>query len=207
MRKQDAFFEAVDSSRPLCCRYLLVALDAVPIQIGNAEGFHQKVVYWALGALTDGQHEVLGLWVRPASDVSAWTAVSKDLEDRGVTQVRMTLGARNECLGSAFSGVGVLPALSEREDLRGLPTRTRRYAAEGLRVAQDMHMKVTQTVRRRGCFRDAIDAASCVACSLARAQGGPRDAATRRRSSRRSPNTVTTRTYAGSLNGVADPVG
>lgn len=208
MHKRDAFFEVVDSSRPLCCRYLLVVLDALAVQIGDARGFHQKVFCWAFAALADGQHEVLGLWARPDSDVSAWAAVSKDLEDRGVTEIRMTLPAGNECLGLTFSGIGVLPELSEPADLVGLPTRARRLASDGLRIAQDMHTKATQAIRRRGSFPDAISAASLVAHALVRAQGDPRNAPARRKSDPPSPTTGAGRAYAGSLNvGASELVG
>jgi len=200
MHKRNAFLEVVDSSRPLCCRYLVVVLDALTVKIGDADGVHQKVFCWAFGALGDGQHEVLGLLMRPDSDVPAWAAVSQDLEDRGVTQIRMTLGAGNEWPGLAFSGFGVLPALSEPADLVGLPARTRRRADEGLRIAQQMHTKAAQAIQWRGSFPDVIAAASYVGHALARAQCGLVDAAARRTSYRRGPTSGHGLTSASSLN-------
>jgi len=208
MHKRNAFLEVVDSSRPLCCRYLVVVLDALTVKIGDADGVHQKVFCWAFGALGDGQHEVLGLWMRPDSDVSVWAAVSKDLEDRGVTRIRMTLGAGNECPGLAFPGVGVLPALSEPADLGEISLRTRRRAGEGLRIAQQMHTKAAGAIRRRGSFPDAIAAASYVCHALARAQSGSGDVVARRTSVRRSPTSGHGLTGAASLNvGVGELVG
>ena len=208
MHKRNAFLEVIDSSRPICCRYLLVILDALTVQIEDAAGVHQKVFCWAFGTLADGQHEVLGLWMRPDSDVSSWAAVSKDLEDRGVTQIRMTLGAGNGCPGLAFSGIGVLPALSEPSELGGLPVRTRRRAGAGLRIARQMHAKAAQAIRRHGSFPDAIGAASYVGHALARVQGGPGDATARRTSDRRGRTSGHRRASAVSLNvGVVELVG
>jgi len=204
MHKRDAYLEVVDSSRPLCCRYLVVVLDALTVQIEDADGVLQKCLFWAFGALADGQHEVLGLWVRPDSDVSALAAVSEDLEDRGVTRIRMTLGAGNEWPGLAFSGIGVLPALAESADLGGLPARTRRRADEGLRIAQQMHTKAAQAIQRRGSFPDALAAASYVGHALARAQCG----LARRASDRRGRTSGHGLTSAASPNvGVGELVG
>lgn len=75
--------------RPLCCRYLLVYFETLPIQvIGRFSEPRDTALLWGLGVLGDGQHEVLGVWPAPTSAAPPWSQAFERLRLRGVEAIR-----------------------------------------------------------------------------------------------------------------------
>ena len=198
MHKGDAFSELVDPDRPLCCRYLLVVLDELAVPVSPTGECRQEFVCWALGVLANGEHEVLGLWMRSESDPSAWGTVSGELEHRGVARIDVTLGMGGELRPLAFSGIGVLPALSEPSQLGDLPAGVRRSIAAGWLTAQAMRTCAARAIRRAGGFLVATAAVSCVARALVLAGVSRADSMTPWASDRRSRKSGLKRTNVGS---------
>lgn len=80
-------------STPLCCNYLLAVFQDVHIKVSQeGGGVSSHAMRWGLGALSDGQLELLGAWHRGGTDESLWAQVSKDLKLRGVEEIRFIAG-------------------------------------------------------------------------------------------------------------------
>jgi transposase-like protein len=75
------------SERPLCRRYVAVVLNQV--QVGPIAGRNERRMAfgWALGALSDGQAEVLGWWKPAKSAAVEWSTVGAQLAARGVERI------------------------------------------------------------------------------------------------------------------------
>jgi putative transposase len=77
---------------PLCCSYLLVSF-ANLVVYAREEDFVQPWRFcWAIGALRDGERELLGAWYEPVSDEADWSSVFEDLQLRGVKKIRFLAG-------------------------------------------------------------------------------------------------------------------
>jgi len=74
-------------SIPLCCRYSLVRIERLPVHSEKIDVAPIGSVLWALGVLSDGQHEVLGAWSVPEPSTIEWTGVFEDLRTRGVERI------------------------------------------------------------------------------------------------------------------------
>lgn len=80
-------------STPLCRKYLLAVFQDVHMKVGQeGEGVRSCAMRWGLGALSDGQLELLGAWHRGEAEESLSARVSKDLQLRGVEEVRFIAG-------------------------------------------------------------------------------------------------------------------
>ena len=85
----DAVLEAVAEwqGRPLDVCYPLVFFDAIRVKIRD-EGFvRNKAVYIALGILTDGTKEILGIWIEQTEGAKFWLRVMNELKNRGVGDI------------------------------------------------------------------------------------------------------------------------
>ncbi len=134
---------------PLCCRYLVVVVDVLPLTVTEAGVVRDQIVYWALGMLADGEREVLGAWPRPASGRTGLHQLFEDLKVRGVEKIRFV--ASNErmdlsaALRVAYPDATVLPS-----------------------IGQLLRQSLTQAVpRRRGSGADALDALCATATAHA----------------------------------------
>ncbi len=142
--------------RPLCCRYLLVRFVTGPIQSRADTTVHRWSAMWALGVLSDGQPEVLGVWHHPIEGVLNWQAVFEDLVVRGVEQIRFAVHADADTAHAAFPDLTVLdPTLPEIGDRQvsagqGAPrsTEVRDAANERRRDASEMPRRVRLLARR-----------------------------------------------------------
>ena len=75
-------------ARPLDAVYPVVFIDALMVKIRDGV-VTNRAVYLAIGIDCDGQKQVLGLWVGPATGESAkfWMSVLAELKSRGVADV------------------------------------------------------------------------------------------------------------------------
>lgn len=106
--------------RPLCCRYLLVHFAALPMQVRAGAAASGSPIVWALGAMSDGQPEVLGVWQHPVKGALDWQAVFADLAIRGVVRIRYVDHVDAAAAQATFPEVTVLS--SPWPELSGLPT-------------------------------------------------------------------------------------
>jgi len=73
--------------RPLDACYSLVFFDAIRVKIRD-EGFvRNKAVYIALGILSDGTKEILGIWIEQTEGAKFWMRVMNELKNRGVADI------------------------------------------------------------------------------------------------------------------------
>ena len=87
-RVTDAVLEEVSDcqNRALEPMYPIVFLDALRVKIRDAESrqVKNKAVYVALGVNSDGEREVLGLWIANNEGAKFWLSVMNNLRNRGV---------------------------------------------------------------------------------------------------------------------------
>ncbi|MDG1334978.1 MAG: IS256 family transposase [Tateyamaria sp.] len=90
-RVTDAVLEEVSDwqNRALEPMYPIVFLDALRVKIRDAESrpVKNKAVYVALGVNSDGEREVLGLWIANNEGAKFWLSVMNNLRNRGVEDI------------------------------------------------------------------------------------------------------------------------
>ena len=77
--------------RPLDACYPVVILDAMRVKIREDGLVTNKAVYVALGIRTDGQKDVLGLWIAQTEGAAFWHRVLGELQTRGVQDILIAL--------------------------------------------------------------------------------------------------------------------
>jgi transposase-like protein len=74
-------------ARPLEQLYVVVYLDALQVAIRDQQVVRKKAVYVAIGVTSDGERDVLGLWIEKTEGARFWTTVLTELRNRGVQDV------------------------------------------------------------------------------------------------------------------------
>ncbi len=74
-------------SRPLDKIYPIVYLDALVIKIQQDKRVINKSFYLALGVNTEGQKELLGIWISENEGAKFWLNVLTDIKNRGVSDI------------------------------------------------------------------------------------------------------------------------
>jgi putative transposase len=74
-------------NRPLEFRYPILYLDCIVIKVQENKSVINKAVYLALGIRTDGQKELLGLWISQNEGAKFWLNVLTELNNRGLKEV------------------------------------------------------------------------------------------------------------------------
>jgi putative transposase len=72
-------------------RYRYLVIDAHYEQLRREGSVRSTAVLWVVGIDEDGYREHLGLWTGSAESLETWGAVFRDLVDRGVAGVEMTI--------------------------------------------------------------------------------------------------------------------
>ena len=88
-RVTDAVLDEVREwqNRPLDPVYPVVFFDALRVKIRDEGLVKNKAVYVALALNTDGEKEVLGLWIEQTEGAKFWLKVINDLKARGVNDI------------------------------------------------------------------------------------------------------------------------
>lgn len=73
--------------RPLDAVYPIVYLDCLVVRSRDSGAIQNKSVYLALGINTDGEKELLGLWMAQTEGAKFWLSVMNDLKNRGVQDI------------------------------------------------------------------------------------------------------------------------
>lgn len=85
----DSVLEAVSEwqNRALEKSYPVVFFDALRVKIRDEGSVKNKAVYLALAIGSDGQKEVLGLWIEQSEGAKFWLKVMNELRNRGVEDI------------------------------------------------------------------------------------------------------------------------
>ncbi len=85
----DAIQEDVHTwqNRPLESLYPILYLDGLVVKVHQDKRVIKKTVYVALGVNTEGQKELLGLWLAETEGAKFWLSVLTELQTRGVEDV------------------------------------------------------------------------------------------------------------------------
>jgi putative transposase len=74
--------------RPLPAEMAFVYLDGLSLKVfREGEGIVRETVYVALGLAPDGERRVLGFWLLPTENATAWEEVLRELWQRGLRRV------------------------------------------------------------------------------------------------------------------------
>ena len=73
--------------RPLDALYPVVYLDCLVVRSRDSGAVQNKSVYLALGINTDGEKELLGLWMAQTEGAKFWLSVMNELKNRGVQDI------------------------------------------------------------------------------------------------------------------------
>ena len=104
----DAVMDEVGAwqTRPLEPMYPVIFFDALRVKIREDGVVRNKAVYLALGVLSDGTREILGLWIENTEGAKFWMKVFNDLKTRGVHDILIAvtdgLKGMGEALGAVF---------------------------------------------------------------------------------------------------------
>lgn len=88
-RVTDAVIDEVQAwqERPLDSLYPMIYLDCIVVKVRQDKRVIHKAIYLALGINTDGQKEVLGLWLSETEGAKFWLAILTELQNRGVQDI------------------------------------------------------------------------------------------------------------------------
>jgi len=73
--------------RPLNSIYPIVYLDCLIVRSRDTGAIQNKAVYLALGVNSDGEKELLGLWLSQNEGAKFWLSVMNELKNRGVNDI------------------------------------------------------------------------------------------------------------------------
>ncbi len=73
--------------RPLNTVYPIVYLDCLVVRSRDSGAISNKAVYLALGVNSDGEKELLGLWLSQNEGAKFWLSVMNELKNRGVNDI------------------------------------------------------------------------------------------------------------------------
>ena len=74
-------------NRPLELRYPILFLDCMVVKVQENKSIINKSIYLALGIGTDGNKELLGMWISQNEGAKFWLNVLTELNNRGVKEV------------------------------------------------------------------------------------------------------------------------
>lgn len=98
-------------SRPLGAVYPIVWFDALHVKIRHEQRVINKAIYLALAVNTEGQKELLGIWIAQTEGAKFWLSVFTELKNRGMNDILIAcvdgLTGLDEALLAAFPDVMV----------------------------------------------------------------------------------------------------
>ncbi|WP_345828285.1 IS256 family transposase [Erwinia sp. HDF1-3R] len=74
-------------NRPLDALYPIVYLDCIVVKVRHGGSVINKAVFLALGINTEGQKELLGMWLAENEDAKFWLSVLTELKNRGLQDI------------------------------------------------------------------------------------------------------------------------
>jgi len=74
-------------SRPLDSCYPILYLDCLVVKVRQDKQIINKSIYLALGVNTEGQKELLGMWISQSEGAKFWLGVLTEIKNRGVEKI------------------------------------------------------------------------------------------------------------------------
>ena len=114
---------------PLCRSYALALFSDCCVDVRQQGTIGRWRFSWAFGMLTDGQHDMLGLWHGPAAAETDWQLVADGLLARGVEEVQFVAfmeSTRDESgMRDSYPSAMIWPSIGRGSVSAGhFPTRT-----------------------------------------------------------------------------------
>ena len=91
-------------NRPLDALYPIVYMDCIVVKVRQDSTIINKAVYLALGVNTDGQKDLLGMWMSENEGSKFWLSVLTELKNRGLKDILIACLAKQR-----FSGLKGFP--------------------------------------------------------------------------------------------------
>ena len=151
---------------PLCRSYVCAAFDVLKLQIQSDAGVHATQLLWAVGVLSNHMPHYLGAWHVHDPRDAWWRAIVSDLQDRGVTQMRIVIGPDPVEIQAAMSPRyrynAALPASATLAhlDIESTLSGHRPYLERALEVTTSLSRRLKRVAARHGPFANAAAAAA-----------------------------------------------
>jgi putative transposase len=126
-------------TRPLEQVYPIVYLDALVVKIRDGQAVRNHACYLAIGVGTDGERDVLGLWIQKTEGAKFWLAVLTELKQRGLEDVLVCcvdgLTGFAEAIEAVYPQAWVQTCIVHmvRSSLRFVPEKHKKKVAADLR--------------------------------------------------------------------------
>ena len=179
-------------SRPLCCHYVLVLMEALTVEVEEGAGVASvRALPWALGVLDDGHFDVFEAWSTPLTNTPDWRETFAELKNRGSERIDLVASRRSLIpqaeLSAIYPNAKSLAALdpltpeflavsSHRRMSRGWWPHLQSVDAcslgidGALRVQDRVQLFGSRSVSRHGRFADEVVATAFVLNALERAE-------------------------------------
>lgn len=136
--------------------YPVVFFDALRVKIREEAVVRNKAIYLALGVLSDGTRDILGLWIENTEGAKFWMKVFNDLKTRGVADI---LIAVTDGLKGMAEALGVVyPATTLQTCIVHLIRNSLDYASWKDRRALAAALKSIYTAPSMEAAEEALDA-------------------------------------------------
>jgi len=142
-------------SRPLEPMYPVVFFDALRVKIREDAVVRNKAIYLALGVLTDGTRDILGLWIENTEGAKFWLKVFNDLKTRGVADILIAVTDGLKGIGEALGAV--FPATTLQTCIVHLIRNSLDYASWKDRKLLAQALKPVYTAPSAEAAADALD--------------------------------------------------
>ena len=126
-------------ARPLEPFYPIIFLDALMVNIKEGAHITKKAVYLALAIRSDGQKELLGLWIEQNEGAKFWLGILNELNNRGVKDILIAavdgLTGFPEAINAVFPKTEVQLCIVHmvRNSLKYVPYKDRKNVATDLK--------------------------------------------------------------------------
>lgn len=165
---------AVNRRLPLCARYLVVYGRSVSWRTSTRGSVDDSQVLWAIGALADGETEILGTWSRLDEGRPSWTVAAAELRRRGVERIRFLITDDADALTADLPGKPAIVSLSAGTpgslSSLGLAAAHRRIVERTTLLADAINATIVRRLRRMEPLVNQAVALQLVARSLAQAK-------------------------------------
>jgi len=127
-------------ARPLASVYPILSFDALFVKSRQEGPVQTKAVYGALGVTSEGEQELLGLWLSEREGATFWLSVFTDLKNRGVEDCWIAcvdgLKGLPEAIAAVFPKTQVQLCIVHkvRNSLKYVPWKERKAVAADLRA-------------------------------------------------------------------------
>ena len=136
--------------------YPVVFFDALRVKIREEAVVRNKAIYLALGVLSDGTRDILGLWIENTEGAKFWMKVFNDLKARGVGDI--LIAVTDGLKGMAEALGAVYPATTLQTCIVHLIRNSLDYASWKDRRALAAALKPIYTAPGMEAAQEALDA-------------------------------------------------